>query len=119
MGTQTDEVEGKTYELGGASEFSRREIAEFVLDITKQDVILADVPPRLCELTASIFGGGIWNPMWTEDLVQLEQCDQVFSEDTPGVERLADLGITPTPIEKVAFSYLHRFRTGGHYVLAQ
>ena len=116
---KTSEVEGATYELGGASEFSRREIAEFVYDITKQEVYLADVPAGVCELTASILGMGIWGPLWTPDLVRLEQVDQVFAEGAPDVRTLSDLGITPTPIEKIAFSYLHRFRTGGHYVLAQ
>lgn len=116
---KTSEVEGATYELGGASEFSRREIAEFVYDITKQEVYLADVPAGVCELTASILGMGIWGPLWTPDLVRLEQVDQVFAEGAPDVRTLSDLGITPTPIEKIAFSYLHRFRTGGHYVLTQ
>jgi hypothetical protein len=30
-----------------------------------------------------------------------------------------DLKIKPTPIEKVAFNYLYRFREGGHFPFAQ
>ncbi len=32
---------------------------------------------------------------------------------------LQDLGITPTPMENVAFSYLHRFRQKGHFALVK
>ncbi len=28
----------------------------------------------------------------------------------------ADMGIAPTPMEKIAFKYLHRYRLGGHFV---
>ena len=29
-----------------------------------------------------------------------------------------DVGVEPTPVEKVAFRYLHRYRNGGHFVYA-
>jgi hypothetical protein len=32
---------------------------------------------------------------------------------------MEDLGIIATPIEKKAFSYLYRFRTGGHFTMAE
>jgi len=32
---------------------------------------------------------------------------------------MADLGVVATPIEKIAFKYLHRFRKGGHFILAE
>lgn len=32
---------------------------------------------------------------------------------------MKDLGIDATPIEKIAFNYLHRFREGGHFVLTK
>jgi len=31
---------------------------------------------------------------------------------------MENLGVKATPIEKVAFKYLHRFRRGGHFILA-
>ena len=38
---------------------------------------------------------------------------------TPGSLGLTDLGIAPTPIEKIAFSYLYRYRSGGLYATTQ
>ena len=48
---------------------------------------------------------GYWGPLWAFDLVGLEQVDQAARCARCA---LSDLGIAPTPIEKVAFSYLHR-----------
>lgn len=114
--SEASDVSGKTFELGGQSEFSRREVAEFVYEITTQTPVLLDTPPRVCEMAAWFAQTGIWGPLWTPDLVALEQVDQVFTP-APDVYNLGDLGITPTPIEKIAFSYLHRYRQGGHYAI--
>jgi len=114
--SEARDVSGKTFELGGQSEFSRREVAEFVYEITTQTPVLLDTPPRVCEMAAWFAQTGIWGPLWTPDLVALEQVDQVFTP-APDVYNLGDLGITPTPIEKIAFSYLHRYRQGGHYAI--
>ena len=50
--------------------------------------------------------------------MELDRLDVVCSggED---VLTFADFGMAPTPIEKVAFSYLHRYREGGHFIIAQ
>ena len=69
------------------------------------------------------------NPFLTEDLVDLWSSDftaplsaekyKAEAEKANGVLTMGDFDIIPTPIEKVAFEYLHRFRAGGHFVLAE
>lgn len=46
-----------------------------------------------------------------------EQIDQVLNP-LHGVLTYKDLDIKPTPIEKVAFNCLYRFRKGGHFPYA-
>ena len=42
-------------------------------------------------------------------------CHSVSQPEEGKILTMEDLGITGTPIEKEAFSYLHRFRTAGHF----
>ena len=56
--------------------------------------------------------------MWTPDDVALEQLDNVIKQNTDALT-FADFGISPTPIEKIAFAYLHRYREGGHFIIAK
>mmetsp|Transcript_12636 Transcript_12636/g.37577 ORF Transcript_12636/g.37577 Transcript_12636/m.37577 type:complete len:380 (-) Transcript_12636:34-1173(-) len=108
---------GKTVELGGPAEYTRRELAEFTFDITKQQVRLVDLPAQAA-LMASGFMEQLPTPLWTPDDVLMEQLDVVVRPDTEALT-FADFGITPTPIEKIAFAYLHRYREGGHFIIAQ
>ena len=108
---------GKTVELGGPAEYTRRELAEFTFDITKQKVKMVDVPAAWAA-TASGFMAELPTPLWTPDDVAMEQMDVVVRPDTEALT-FADFGITPTPIEKIAFAYLHRYREGGHFIIAQ
>jgi len=108
---------GKIVELGGPAEYTRRELAEFTFDITKQEAKLVDVPASLAA-TAASFVEQLPVPLWVPADVALDALDVVCS-NAPGVLGFADFGVTPTPIEKVAFSYLHRYREGGHFIIAQ
>uniref|UniRef100_A0A7S3JY87 RmlD-like substrate binding domain-containing protein n=1 Tax=Aureoumbra lagunensis TaxID=44058 RepID=A0A7S3JY87_9STRA len=107
---------GKTFHLAGPADYSRRELAEFVLDITKQNASLYDTPSFLAHSVASLIEY-LPMPHWTIDDVQLAQVDALIPTDAECT--FSDLDINPTPVEKIAFSYLHRFRTGGHFILAK
>ena len=102
-------------ELGGPAEYTRRELAEFTFDVTKQKAKLIDVPASMAAAAAS-FVDVLPVPLWVPDDVELDRLDVVCSggED---VLTFADFGMAPTPIEKVAFSYLHRYREGGHFLV--
>jgi len=108
---------GKTIELGGPAEYTRRELAEFTFDITDQKPRVLELPAELAQL-ASYVPTRFPNPLWTEDDVALDQRDDVVAPDTDALT-FQDFGVVPTPIEKIAFAYLHRYREGGHFIIAQ
>jgi len=68
------------------------------------------------------------NPKLTPDMVNLLSEDYLPEMTTEGyaaqkikdkVFTMENLGVEATPIEKLAFKYLHRFRTAGHFILAK
>lgn len=108
---------GKVVELGGPAEYTVRELAQFTFDITKQRVTLVDTPAFVANAIAAAIEY-LPKPLWTRDDVVLHQVDTVVSPDSE-VLTFEDFGLVPTPIEKSAFSYLHRYREGGHFVIAK
>ena len=119
--------EGRRVDCFGPQDYSYAELARFVYDITGQDPTLSDIPAEVTKYAGNLlqFEG---NPMITPDLIDLwsedylpemtnDEYDAQSSKDK--VFTMKDLGVASTPIEKVAFKYLHRFRTGGHFILAE
>ena len=57
-------------------------------------------------------------PLYTqEDAIQ--QTMDVVLKPNPEFMSYSDFDIQPKRMEDVAFSYLHRFRSGGHFVRAK
>ena len=105
---------GARVDLAGPAEFTRKEIMEFIYDITKQQVTMVPVPAPFMRAAAYI-ADAIPQPYTTVDEVNLWLEDETL-EPKEGTFTFEDLGIEPTPIDKIAFQYLHRFRKGGHFV---
>ena len=106
---------GKTYELGGPTVMSFRQVLEYINAVTGRNRLLAPLPfavagliGKACELIALT----PMQPPLTADQVELLKADNVVSGQYPG---LGDLGIAPTTVESIAPSYLYRFRRGGQY----
>jgi NADH dehydrogenase (ubiquinone) 1 alpha subcomplex subunit 9 len=56
--------------------------------------------------------------LWSEDFIpQMTEAEYNAQPVKDKILTLKDLGVDPLPLEKVAFNYLHRFRTGGHFAL--
>jgi len=124
-----DKYEGKTIDCFGARDFTYKELAEFVFDVTSQYPDIINVPKDILK-KASQFSQFAPVPMAD---VMTPDCVELWSTDyaAPSAEwytsqvgndkilTMADLGISQTPIEKVAFRYLHRFRKSGHYALEE
>jgi uncharacterized protein YbjT (DUF2867 family) len=115
------EAAGKTYELGGPTVYSFRELMEFVLRETGRNRFLLPIPFPLAKLIgvegdiqASLRGmvGLVPPPLLTTDQVELLRADNVPAAGAPG---LADLGIMPSAMEAIAPTYLYRYRKGGQY----
>jgi uncharacterized protein YbjT (DUF2867 family) len=115
------EAAGKTYELGGPTVYSFRELMEFVLRETGRKRLLLPIPYAVAgligmvgDVQASVRGvlGLIPPPVLTRDQVELLKLDNVASGALPG---LAALGVIPSAMEAVAPTYLYRYRNGGQY----
>jgi len=105
------EAAGKTYELGGPTVYSFRELMELMMAHTKRSRPLILVPFWAARMKAG-FLEMLPKPLLTRDQVELLKSDNVVAEDALG---LTDLGIEPTPCEIVLPTYLDRFRPGGRY----
>jgi len=107
---------GRTLELAGPAEYSRAEIAAFVKDVAKQHQNPIVVPKKVLSLVASGVEK-LWNPYLTVNDVELMSMDQILDPANPhGNVTFGELGMDPTPMEAIAFQYLHRYRLAGHFV---
>lgn len=102
---------GRTYELGGPTIYSFRQLMQIVLKETGRRRLLLPLPFSLAWFKA-LFLQLAPNPILTPDQVTLLKSDNVVSPTALG---LADLGITPTTVEAEVPAYLWRFRAKGEY----
>ncbi|ADG12500.1 complex I NDUFA9 subunit family protein [Caulobacter segnis] len=107
---------GVTYELGGPTVYTMREILELILTETGRNRPLLPVPWPLAgligtlgDLQASILPLA---PPLTTDQVEMLKSDNVAETGLPG---LAEAGVVPTAVEAVVPTYLYRYRKGGQY----
>ena len=106
---------GATYELGGPSVRTFKELMEFVLAATERKRLLLPVPFRLAAVQA-FFLQFLPKPLLTPDQVELLRSDNVVSEQAVLEGRtLAALGIDPSAIEVIVPPYLERFRRTGQF----
>jgi NADH dehydrogenase len=100
---------GKTYELGGPRVWTFREILAFILKATRRDRRLVEIPMAVARVQAFFLQHVPGKPLTPDQLLMLAR-DNVVSSGALG---LADLGVTPTPVELVVPSYLMRYQPGG------
>lgn len=106
--------DGRSYELGGPSTYSFKELMQLILRETGRRRALVPVPFALASLKA-MFLQLLPNPLLTIDQVRLLKHDNVVS---PSASGLTDLGIAPTSVEAVVPAYLWRYRAKGEYAAA-
>ena len=123
-----EKYEGKTIDCFGNRDFTYKELAEFVFDVSSQFPKTLDVPKpimkKLAQFTqfAPLPMANVLTPdmveLWASDYTAPSQEWYAAQEGQDKILTMQDLGISQTPIEKVAFRYLHRYRSGGHFALA-
>ncbi len=102
---------GKTYELGGPTVYSFKQMLEVVLRETGRRRALIPVPFFLASLKAMVLQF-LPGKLLTPDQVRFLKTDNVVA---PDALTLADLGIIPDSLEAVLPSYLWRFRAKGQF----
>lgn len=106
---------GQTYELGGSTVYTFRQLMALMLAEIQRKRCLVSVPYWLASLKAA-FLELLPVPPFTRDQVELLKHDNVVA---PDAKTLADLGIEPTPLEIVLPTYLDKFRVGGRYSIGR
>ncbi len=107
---------GKTYELGGPTVYSFKELLQFILHETGRKRLLVPWPFFLASINAFFLQMPSLllpiAPLLTVDQVRLLKSDNVVHA---GALTLADLGIAPDAVEAVVPSYIRRFRPRGQF----
>jgi NADH dehydrogenase len=101
---------GKTYELGGPTVYTFKELMQIVLRETCRTRFLVPLPFVLATIQA-MFLQFMPKPLLTPDQVTLLKSDNVVT----GADTLLSLGIRPTSVEAEVPAYLWRFRPKGQY----
>lgn len=115
----TENVQPGIYELGGPEIADFRTLmTQMLAEIRRRRVLLAIPFPVATTMGAVLDGvqkltlGLFTNGLLTRDQVRNLRNDNVVSD---GARGLADLGITPTPMQSVVPDYLWVHRPGGQY----
>lgn len=101
---------GRTFELGGPRQISMMELNRWIGKAIGRDRSLVAVPPSISSAIASL--GWLPGAPITRDQYAMLQRDNVVSPGAPG---LAELGVSPTPMEAIADSWLVRYRRHGRF----
>ena len=102
---------GRTYELGGPTIYSFRQLMQVILDTTGRKRLLLPLPFGLA-MWKAFFLQFLPNPLLTPDQVRLLRHDNVVA---PAAAGFAELGIAPTTVEAEIPAYLWRYRPKGQY----
>jgi len=107
----SEAARGRTYELGGPTIYSFKQLMQIVLAETQRSRLLLPMPFGLA-MWKAFFLQLLPNPLLTPDQVRLLRRDNIVA---PGALTLADLGIAPTTVEAEVPAYLWRYRPKGQF----
>lgn len=109
--SQDTNINGETFEFVGDEEYTYKEIADYVFDITKRKGSLLNLPLPAAKLIGK-FCQQFPSPVFTEDWAVRLSLDQIKTSDLPG---LRELDVTPARLEMEAPNFLVKFKQGGHF----
>jgi NADH dehydrogenase len=104
---------GQTYELGGPSVYSFKQLMEILLANIGRRRLLLPLPFEAASAMARVLELSPFPPL-TRDQVELLKSDNVVAE---GAKGFAELGIEPRSAEVIVPTYLDRHRPHGRYDL--
>lgn len=112
------EAQGRTYEFGGPSVYTMKELLQFLVKQIDRPRLLLPLPIPVAQPMGYVIGAlsrlnPLFGPPLTGDQVQNLKVDNVVA---PGMPGLADLGVTQLEtIETIAPTYLWRHRPHGQF----
>lgn len=114
------ESAGRTYELGGPSIYTFKELMGLMLKTIGRKRVLAPVPFALAPLIGlageAIGALPFFAPPITRDQIKLLKKDNVVgASGEAGIARLGDLGIAPATVEAILPTYMVPFRRHGQF----
>lgn len=109
--SQDPTIKAKTFELVGDEEYSYKELADYVFDVTKHDPALFNLPLPVAEVIGK-FCEQFPDPKFTADWAVRLSLDQLKKSDLPG---LRELDVEPLKMEKEAPNFLIKYNPGGHF----
>jgi uncharacterized protein YbjT (DUF2867 family) len=116
---ESDAYLGRTFELGGPSTYSFKELMEFILTTIRRKRFLAPVPFFAASglgIVGEMLGAlPFVEPFLTRDQVTLLKSDNVVGASGEDVGTIADFGIELETVEAVVPGYLMRYRKGGQF----
>ncbi|GKY94156.1 hypothetical protein MPSEU_000381700 [Mayamaea pseudoterrestris] len=116
---------GRQIDCFGPTDYSYKELAEFVNDITERNRPMFELPypyykalARVLQLQREPMLVTDLVDVWGEDFLPTMSTQELYDAQAEGDSKILtmkDLGIDALPIEKEAFRYLHAYRVGGHF----
>ncbi|MEM9287301.1 MAG: complex I NDUFA9 subunit family protein [Pseudomonadota bacterium] len=107
----TDTYQGQTYWLGGPKVYSFKDLLTYIMDEAMQKRPFLPIPAGIAEIQGAVMSL-LPNPPLTRGQVKMLRGDNVVPEGALGIDAF---GITPTPVESIAPSYLVRHRPHGRF----
>jgi len=102
---------GKTLELGGPDILSMGALVRWIAAATGRKRAIVELPDAIGAMIAAV--GFLPGAPITADQWKMLATDNVVT----GTDGLAELGITPTPLDAVAAGWLVRYRKGGRFAV--
>lgn len=103
------------YELGGPEVMTLEDVLRYVLKVTGRSRPLVSVPFGAAKLLGRVLQL-LPNAPLTVDQVTMLETDNVVSDEAASAGRTLDgLGVTPTPVDAIAPSYLWSYRRTGQF----
>jgi nucleoside-diphosphate-sugar epimerase len=115
---------GRQIDCFGPTDYTYKELAEFVNDITERNRPIVHMPYSYFKAVAKVTQyqrEPLLVPdmveQWSEDFLPSlsPEAYEAQANDDSRILTMKDFGIDALPIEKEAFSYLHSYRAGGHF----
>ena len=108
---ETEEIDNKIYELGGAEIFTFQQLMNILLKEIQKRRFLIPIPFSIAKFMARILQL-FPKPLITTDQIEMLKEDNIVSNN---YGTLLDLNIEPTTIESILPHYIYRFRKGGEF----